>query len=62
MQLNEYKTDPYCLQLGQNMATDSFLIYMFLLRYQFLHVFTCCEIVLKIKTKQFCVRDRLKQV
>ena len=49
IQLNEFKTDPYCLQLSQNMTTDCLLISAFL---SILACFTCCKpiIVQKIKT------------
>ena len=50
--LSEYKTDPYCLQLCQNMTTD--YLFLFLCFYPFLPVFTLCEpkFVLKIKSIQ----------
>ena len=60
LQLNEYKTDPYC----QNIAKIwQVIVCWFLCFYPFSTVFTCSEpkIVLKIKTKQFWVRKRLNQ-
>ena len=55
LQLNEYETAPYFLQLSQNMTT---IVWWFKYFYLFLPVFTCCEhkIVLIIKIEQFLVR------
>ena len=52
VQLNEYETAPYFIQLSQNLTSDCLL---FLFIYLFLPVFAFCahKIVLQIKTKQF---------
>ena len=52
----KYKTAPYHFQLGQNMTTNCFFIYMFL-RSANLKI----KIVLKIKTEQFKVSNSLKK-
>ena len=49
VQLNEYETGPYFIQLSQNLTSDCLLISVYL------PVFTRCnhKTVLQIKTKQF---------
>ena len=51
LQLNEYETAPYFIQLSQNLIWDCLLISVYL------PVFAWCahKIVLEIKTKQFYV-------
>ena len=53
IQLNQYETVSYFIQLSQNLTSDCLLISVF---YLFLPVFAWCDhrIVLQIKTEQFC--------
>ena len=53
LQLNEYETDPYFLQLSQNVTSDCLFTFVFFPR-SYLNLLTCFEpkIVLNIKTKQ----------
>ena len=61
LQLNEYETAPYFLQVSKNMTSNCFFTFVFS---PFLPEFTCFvpKIVLNIKIKQFLAQNRLIQV